>query len=385
MDYGLNEAQLLLRNSVREFLRKECPKNYIKELEEKEEYPEKLFRKMAEKGWLGISIPEKYGGCGGDSIDIAIMAEELGRCWVSLGLVWGTSNCFGGRTIYCHGTEEQKKTLLPKLCSGKIRFAGAFTEPGGGTDLLAMKTNAYKENDNWIINGQKTFITNALEADYLITIARTNKNPAKRAAAFTIFLIDAHSAGIQMNKLHKLGSWGADADEIFFADVKVPSSAVIGEVDRGFYQLTDTLNTERIMVSGLAVGISEAVLEDALEYAKQRQAFGKPLGQFQRIQNYFAEMKIEIDAARLLVFRASWLESQGLPCGMEATMADYFASEVAHKCANKGMRIMAGAGYVMDNPMQRYFRDSVIPLFAPISNEMCLDEVARNLGLPRSY
>lgn len=385
MDFKFTEAQLLLRNSIREFLQKECPKNYIRELEEKEEYPEEIFKRMAEKGWLSVSIPEEYGGAGGDSVDFAIISEELGRCWTSLVLVWGTNTCFGGRTLCCHGNEEQKKSLLPKLCTGEVRFAGAFTEPGGGTDLLAMTTSATKENDVWVVNGQKTYITGALEADYLITIVRTDKNPAKRAAAFTIFLIDAKSSGIEINKLHKLGVWSSDTNEIFFTDVRVPQTSIIGEVNRGFYQLTDTLNNERIMVASSALGNGEAAFEDALEYAKQRYAFGRPIGQFQVIQKYLAELKVEIEAARLLTYRAASLESEGMPCGMESTMADYFASEVALKCAITGMRIMAGAGYMMENPMQRYYRDAMVSVFAPISNEMCLDELARSLGLPRSY
>lgn len=385
MDFKFTEAQLLLRNSIREFLQKECPKNYIRELEEKEEYPEEIFKRMAEKGWLSVSIPEEYGGAGGDSVDIAIISEELGRCWVSLGMAIGTNTCFGGRTLCCHGNEEQKKSLLPKLCTGEVRFAGAFTEPGGGTDLLAMTTSATKENDVWVVNGQKTYITGALEADYLITIVRTDKNPAKRAAAFTIFLIDAKSSGIEINKLHKLGVWSSDTNEIFFTDVRVPQTSIIGEVNRGFYQLTDTLNNERIMVASSALGNGEAAFEDALEYAKQRYAFGRPIGQFQVIQKYLAELKVEIEAARLLTYRAASLESEGMPCGMESTMADYFASEVGLKCAITGMRIMAGAGYMMENPMQRYYRDAMVSVFAPISNEMCLDELARSLGLPRSY
>lgn len=386
MDFKFTEAQLLLRNSVREFLQKECPKSYIRELEDKGEYPEQVFRKMAEKGWLGVNIPEEYGGSGGDTVDFAIMGEEIAKCWVSLALDWGTNTCFGSRTLCCHGSEEQRKSLLPKLCKGEKRFAGAFTEPGGGTDLLAMTTNATKVDDGWIVNGQKTFITAALEADYLITILRTEKNPAKRAGAFTIFLIDAKSKGVEIRKLHKLGVWSSDTNEIFFSDVKVPDKSRIGEVGRGFYLLTDTLNNERIMVATLSIGNGQAAFEDALEYAKQRYAFGRPIGQFQVIQKYLAELKVDIEAARLLVYRAASMEAEGLPCGMEATMADYFASEVALKCATTGMRIMAGAGYMMENAMQRYYRDAIVTVFAPISNEMCLDEVARHsLGLPRAY
>jgi len=385
MDFNFTEAQLLLRNSAREFLQKECPKSYIREMEEKGEVPEEVFKKMAEKGWLGVSIPEKYGGAGGDSVDFAILLEETGRCWTSLGLLWGINTVFGARTLGCHGSEEQKRSLLPKLCKGEVRFSGAFTEPGGGTDLLALTTNATKVKDAWVVNGQKTFITGALEADYLVTLVRTEKNPAKRAGAFTIFLIDAKSSGIEIRKLHKLGVWASDTDEVFFTDVKVPEKSVIGEVNRGFYMLTDTLNNERIMVSAMSIGNGQAAFEDALEYAKQRHAFGKPIGQFQVIQRYLAELKVEIEAARLLIYRAAWMESQGLPCGMESTMADYFASETALKCAITGMRVMAGAGYMMENSMQRYYRDAIVTVFAPISNEMCMDEIARSLGLPRSY
>jgi len=308
MDFSFTEEQLLLKNSVQEFLQKECPKSYIAELErrylreeEAEEYPREIFKKMAQQGWLGTSFPEEYGGSGGDIVDLAILCEELGKCWLSLAGAFMLCVTFGGATINYHGNEEQKRSLLPKLCQGEIRFSGAFTEPGGGTDLLALTTSATKENDTWVINGQKTFITGALEADYLITIVRTNKNPAKRAAAFTIFLVDAKNSGIQTNKLHKLGLRGIDTNEIFYTDVRVPQTAVIGDVDQGFYHLLDTLNNERITVGSMAIGNGEAAFEDALEYSKQRYAFGKPIGQFQTIQNYLAQMKVEIEAARLLV------------------------------------------------------------------------------------
>ena len=386
MDFKFTEQQLLLRNSVHEFLQKECPKNYIRELEDRREYPEEIFRKIADKGWLGVNIPEEYGGSGGDLMDFVIIGEELSKCWISLALDFGTNACFGGRTLYCHGTEEQKSALLPEMCKGEARFAGAFTEPGGGTDLLAMTTNAVKQDGNWIVNGQKTFITAAQEADYLITIVRTEKNPVKRASAFTIFLINAKSKGIEINKLHKLGAWSSDTNEIFDSDVKVPDSARIGEVNQGFYLLTDTLNNERIMVATMSLGNGEAAFEDALEYAKQRQAFGRPIGQFQMIQRYLAELKIEIDAAKLLIYRAASLEAEGLPCYLEATMADYFASEVALKCTTTGMRILAGASVTMENAMQRYFRDGIMTVFGPISNEMCLNQIAQySLKLPRSY
>jgi len=385
MDFSFTEAQLLLKNSVHDFLQKECPKSYVREFEDKGEYPEGLFRKMANMGWLGIPVPEEYGGSGGDTLDLVIVGEEIARFWLSLALLWGFSTCFGAKTICSHGNEEQKRLLLPKLSKGELRFAGAFTEPGGGTDLLALTTNATKQNGNWVVNGQKTFITGAQEADYLITIVRTNKNPAKRTDAFTVFLIDTKSNGVEIRRLHKLGLWGLDTNEIFFDDVTVPESSIIGEVNRGFYHLLDTLNNERIVVSGTILGMSQATFEDALEYAKQRYAFGKPIGQFQQIQHYLAQMKIEIDAAKFLLYRAAWMESNGMPSGMEATMADYFTSEVGHKCAVLGMRIMAGAGFMMDSSMQRYYRDSIIPLFAPISNEMCLNQLAQSLGLPRSY
>ena len=385
MDFSFTEAQLLLKNSVHDFLEKECPKSLVRELEDKREYPEELFRKMANMGWLGIPVPEEYGGSGGNSMDLVIVGEEIGKFWFSLALIWGGSTCFGAKTICSHGSVEQKKFLLPKLCKGELRFSGAFTEPGGGTDLLALTTNATKQDGEWVVNGQKTFITWAQEADYLITFARTNKNPEKKTDAFTVFLIDSKSSGIEIRGLDKLGLWGTDSNEVFFNDVRVPETSVIGEVNRGFHHLLDTLNNERIVASGAILGMSQAAFEDALEYAKQRYAFGKPIGQFQQIQSYLSRMKIDIDAARFLLYRAAWMEVNGMPCGMEATMADYFVSEVGHKCAVLGMRIMGGAGFMMDSSMQRYYRDSIGPVFGPISNEMCLNQLAQSMGLPRSY
>lgn len=386
MDFRFSDQQLLLRKSLREFLQKECPKSYIRELEDRQEYPEKVFREMAKNGWLGIQIPEEYGGVGGDAVDYVIAGEEIARCWVSLVLDWGTSACLASKTLCCYGSEEQKKSLLPKLCTGETRFAGAFTEPGGGTDLLAMTTSATRANDGWIVNGQKTFITGAQEADYLITIVRTEKDPTKKANAFTILLIDAKADGIEIRKLHKAGIWSSDINEIFFTDVKVPDESRIGEVGRGFYLLIDTLNNERLLTSAVAIGNGQAAFEDALEYTKQRYAFGKPIGQFQVIQRYLAELMVEIEAARLLMYRAATMEAEGLPCGKEAIMSDYLTTEVGLKCAITGMRIMAGAGYMMENAMQRYYRDAIPQVFAPITNEMCLDQLARHgLGLPRAY
>lgn len=385
MDFSLTEEQELFRESIRRFLKKECPKEYTRNLDETEEFPLDLWEKMAQLGWLGVAIDEKYDGSGGDILDMAILVEELGRGSAATAFVYFISCCFGGKSIGFYGNEEQKKFYLGKLCKGEARFALALTEPGGGTDILAMTSKAALDGNDYIVNGQKMFITGAHVAHYLITPVRTTLNPAKKSEGITIFIVDAKSPGVEIRRLKKLGLKSAGTTEIFYTDVRVPKENILGEVDKGWYSLVHTLNNERIGVGALCVGMAQAILDDALDYAKERTAFGKPIGQFQAIQHYLAEMAMEIELARLMVYKAAWLQAQGKPCAVESAMAKLYASDVCFRNACKGMQIMAGHGYMMETDMQRYFRDSRLYTFAPISNEMCKNFIGQCLGLPKSY
>ena len=386
MDFDLTIEQRMLKDTLRTFVNKECPKEFAMEIDEKEEFPLHLFPKMAELGMLALPFPEKYGGLEGNVMDEVIIIEELSRGVAAAGLTYFLSVCFGGKSIEYFGNEEQKIEYLPKLCKGEIMFSLALTEPEGGTDILgSLRTVAEWKDGAYFINGQKTFITGAHVADFLVTLVRTNENAPRKAEGLSVFLVDAKSPGIEMNRLKKLGIKAIGSNEIFFSDVKVPAENLLGGLNKGWYQIVSTLNNERVALAGLCVGLAQAAFEEALQYAKKRVAFGKPIGQFQAIQHYLAEMATSIESARLLTYKAAWLQSMGRENAVESAMAKLIASETAFDAATKGMRIFGGYGYIMEYPMQRLLRDSVLFLFTPITNEMIKNFIGEALRLPKSY
>jgi acyl-CoA dehydrogenase len=386
MDFDLTIEQRMLKDTLRTFVNKECPKEFAMEIDEKEEFPLHLFPKMAELGMLALPFPEKYGGLEGNVMDEVIIIEELSRGVAAAGLTYFLSVCFGGKSVEYFGNEEQKIKYLPRLCKGEIMFSLALTEPEGGTDILgSLRTAAEARDGSYFINGQKTFITGAHVADFLVTLVRTDENTSKKAEGLSVFLVDAKSAGIEMNRLKKLGIKAIGSNEIFFSDVKVPAENLLGVLNKGWYQIVSTLNNERVALAGLCVGLAQAAFEEALQYAKKRIAFGKPIGQFQAIQHYLAEMATSIESARLLTYKAAWLQSMGRENAVESAMAKLIASETAFDAATKGMRIFGGYGYIMEYPIQRLLRDSVLFLFTPITNEMIKNFIGESLRLPKSY
>ena len=386
MDFEFTEEQRMLKDSVRRFCEKELSREVIRKSDEEEELPLALWSKMADLGWLGIALPEEFGGTGGTIIEQLIIMEELSRHSPALGICFMTTNSFGARTILNNGSEEQKQAFLPKVSRGKVKFCLALTEPGGGTDILgALKTTAETEESELVINGQKTFISDASIADYMILAARTDKTPAKKSKGISLMVVDIKSDGIEVRKLRKLGIRPSTVSEVFLTDVRVPLENLLGRRDEGWYHLLDTLNNERILVAAYALGIAQSAFEDALRYAKERDAFGRPIGQFQAIQHYLSDMYVQLELARLITYKAAWLQCLGRPCGVESTMAKLVASEAGLEIATNGMRILAGYGYMMEYDMQRYYRDVMQAVVTPITNEMSKNFIGQNLGLGRSY
>lgn len=386
MDFEFNEERRMLIETLRKFVAQECPSHYAREIDEAEAFPHELYRKMAELGFMSLPFPSEYGGLDGNVMDEVLIIEELSKASAAIGLTYFLSTCFGGKSLEFFGTEEQKRYYLPRLFSGEMMFSLALTEPGGGTDILSsLKTTAVKENDSYILNGQKTFITGAHVADYLITAVRTSKEEKRKAEGISVLLISTKSPGLEIRRLKKLGIRATGTCEIFFSDVKVPAENLMGIENKGWYQVTDTLNNERVSLAAVSLGIGQAVFDQALKYAKEREAFSRPIGQFQSIQNYLTEMITELEMARLLTYKAAWLQSQNKRCAMETAMAKLAASEVGFRAALKGMRIMGGYGYMMEYDMQRFFRDAELFLVAPITNEMVKNFIGMELGLPRSY
>jgi len=387
MDFAFTEEQEQFRKTVHDWVERECPKNVALEIEKDEfNYPFELFDKMSRAGFHAIGIDEEYGGGGGDVITQMILARELARSLAGLTWTWGINSFAGAKSVGVYGNEEQKRRFLPDLAEGRLRFSIAVTEPSGGTDLLgAMKTTARKVDGGWSITGQKIWSTAAHVADYFLLLARTDANVTKNSQGTTLFLVPGKAQGVETRQIPKLGMRAVGSCEIFLDDVFVPDDLVLGEPGRAWHMMLGTLNNERIMLAALCCGIIDGVLEDALAYLNQREAFGKRIGQFQSLQHYVADIAMWQKQSELVTFNAAWLQSQGKPCGLEANMAKVITSEAANKSADLGIQFLGGMGYSAETNAQRYWRDSRLFRIGPITNEMARNVIAENLGLPRSF
>jgi len=384
--FDLGKEKDFLRQNIRALVERECPREYARELDEKEEFPRRIWDALAEGGYLAIPIEEKYEGVGGDVLDMTIVTEELARRSGSIGLTFFMSSCFGAKTLDFMGDERQKAKYLPDLAQGKIMFAFSLTEPDGGTDVLgAMKTRAVENDDGFLLNGQKVWTTSADVADYLIVVARTNENVAKRSDGISVFLVDRSSPGVTLRKLDKLGIRATKSFEVFYENVRVPKENLLGQKDRGFGKLVGMLNNERILTAALCLGEAQAAFDDALQYAKERHAFGRPIGQFQAIQHKLSWMRTKVELARLITYKAAWLQSQGRDCAIEANMAKLVAANFACEVTDAGMQVLGGYCYSREYDMQRYWRDCRLHKVGPVSDEMILNFIGERLGLPRSY
>jgi acyl-CoA dehydrogenase len=387
MDFELSEELRLFRRQVRKWVDKETPKDYARELERREhEYPFELWDKFTAAGYHGLSVPEEYGGEGGDVLTQMVLARELCRSLGGLSWVWGLTSFAGSKSIGIYGSDEQKQRFLPAIADGRLRFSIGFTEPDGGTDVLgAMKTRATRVDGGWEISGTKTWCSSAHVADYILLLARTDEAVEKRHQGVTLFLLPAKSDGVQVTELSKLGMRAIGSCQVNLSKVQVPDDLVLGEPGKAWYMLLPTLNNERVMVAAFCVGILDAVLEDALDYAKQRKAFGRSIGEFQILQHYMAEIAMMREQAELMVYKAASLLNDGKPCHLEASMAKVVASDYAVRAADLGIQILGGMGYSADTDMQRYWRDARLWQIGPITNEMARNAIAENLGLPRSF
>jgi acyl-CoA dehydrogenase len=385
MDYTFTKEQEFLRETIRNFISKEAPREYQRELDETEEFPHELWKKLAGMGILGVSIEEEYGGMGGNVIDTVIVIEELVRGMLAFGDAFMQFNCFGPTTISFFGNEKQKQEYLPKMARGEIKVCLGITESHGGTDALALKTEAVEKDDHYVINGSKMFTTGAHLSDYIMLVVRTTTNVKKKSEGISIFIVDMKTKGITVNRLKKVGLHALGTCELFFDEVVVAKENLVGERDKGWYHLVNTLNNERIVIAAVCLGNAQAALDDALQYTKERIVHERSNAQYQVIRHHLVNMFKKIELARLMVYKAAWLQSKGLPCHVEGNMAKFAASEAGLYITSRGMEIMGGCGYSMDYDMQRYWRDAKLYEFGPITNEMVRNFLGERLGLPRSY
>jgi butyryl-CoA dehydrogenase len=379
LDFSLTEEQKLFKKTIREFCEKEI-KPLTPKIDQEEYFPYDVYKKMGQMGLMGMTIPQEYGGAGIDRVSYMIALEEVSRVCGSTGLTVEAHNTLGNGYLYERGTEEQRKKYFPKLCSGEAFSALAITEPNAGSDVASLQTTAVLKGKEWVLNGSKQFITTGDIADVVIVMAKTDKD--KGAKGITSFLVDKGTPGFKVGQLEdKLGLRGSRTAQLFFEDCKIPKENILGELNKGFYGVMDTLDRGRTAVGAMSVGIAQGALDEGLEYAKQREQFGRPIGKFQAIQWMIADMATEIDAARLLVHRAAYLEQSGQPFSKEAAMAKLFASEIAMRATVKAIQVLGGYGYTREYPVERFYRDIKLCQIGEGTSEVQRIVIAKKLGL----
>ncbi len=356
MDFDLPEHHQILRATVREFCEREV-KPHAKKWDEEQRFPHEIVPRLAELGLLGIRIPEEYGGSGMDMLAYAVCVEECARVDGSLALTVASHNGLGTGHVLRFGNEAQKRKYLTKASSGEWLAAWALTEPGSGSDSAGLQTSALRDGDDWLINGTKMFITQGSVCGFCVVLARTNKDvPAQHG--ITAFIVDKGTPGFSASKkLDKYGCRSSDTVELSFENVRVSDAQRLGEVDQGFLDTMRILDGGRVSIAAMALGLGRGALAMGVSYAKDRQAFGKNLVEFQAIQWLLADGKTELDAAELLIHRAATLADRGQRFTAEASMAKLFASEAATRVCNNAMQIHGGYGYTREFDIERHLRD----------------------------
>ena len=377
MDLGLNEEQEMLRKSAREFLSKECPKKLVRELDESDTgFSRDLWKKMAELGWMGLPFPEKFGGNGGTLLDLIVLLDEMGYNIVP-GPFFSTV-VLSGFTLLEAGSDEQKQSYLSKICSGEMIMTFALTELDGTYLPESIETAAKKKGDQYVVNGTKLFVPDANIADFMLVAART-KESSNPEEGISIFIVDAKSPGVRVTLLKTLGR--DKLCEVVFQDVKVPEKSLVGKLDGGWPIIKSILRKATVAKCAEMVGGAQASLDMAVNYAKERVQFNRPIGSFQAIQHYCANMVTDVDGSRFITYKAAWTESEGLSSDMEVSMAKAWTSEAYKRVAVLAHQIFGAIGFTMDHDMHLYFRRAKAGELAYGDADFHREIVAAQLGL----
>ncbi|HLL73246.1 MAG TPA: acyl-CoA dehydrogenase [Pyrinomonadaceae bacterium] len=377
MDFELNDEQRQVKMSVREFAEGEIAP-HIREWDEKQHFPVELLPKLAELGLMGVIFPEKYGGAAMGYVEYATIIEELSRVDGSVGISVAAHNSLCSNHIYMFGTEEQKQRYLVPLARGEKLGAWGLTEAGAGSDASGTRTTAVKRNGGWVVNGSKNFITHAIHGDVCVAVASTDR--AMRSKGITAFIFEKGMKGFMPGKKEdKLGLRASETASVIFEDCQISDEHRLGPEGLGFIQAMQILDGGRISIAALAVGIAQGAYESALKYSKERQQFGKPISEFQAIQFKLSDMATQIDAARLLMYRAAYLKDKGKKVTKESAMAKLYASEISVKVCEEAIQIHGGYGYTKDYPPEKYWRDSKLCTIGEGTSEIQRMVIARQL------
>ena len=377
MDFDLSEEQRMIQQTARDFaLREVAPK--ASELDKGSRWPSEIIARMAELGFMGMAIPEEYGGSGMDTISYALAMEEISAACASCGVIMSVNNSLFCDPVYKFGTEEQKRTVLTEVASGKKLGCFGLTEPMSGSDAQTMITSAERKGSSFVLNGAKNWITNGPHADYILVFAVTDRTGGK--VKHTAFLVPKGTPGFTQNaRDHKLGIHAAHSCTVFFENCEVPETAVVGNIGEGFKVAMATLDGGRIGIASQALGIARAALTQSVQYAKDRKSFGKPIAEHQAIQFMLADMAVELDAARLLTWQAALMKDKKVRHSLESAEAKLYASEAATRIAHKALQIHGGYGYSVEFPVERNYRDARITEIYEGTSEIQRIVIAANL------
>ncbi|WP_336206500.1 acyl-CoA dehydrogenase family protein [Nonomuraea sp. LPB2021202275-12-8] len=393
MDFSLPESALAVRRGIGDI----CAGydlDYWQRCESDKRWPEEVWAELAKGGWLGLAVPEEFGGGGQGLLELAVATETIAASGAAGGsaFTYVLTPGFGALTLARHGTGEQQAALLPRLATGELETCFALTEPDAGSNSLAITTSARRDGDDYVINGQKIWITGVQRATWMLLVTRTipAADAKPRTNGLTVFLVnvpEAVAAGqLSYRPIPKLGANTTPSNMVFADELRVPATSVVGQVDQGAAVLWDILNPERILLAASALGGAEVALRVAVEYAKEREVFGRPIGANQAIAFPLAQVKAKIELARLMIYKAAWSFDRRLPCGTEANIAKLTASQAAWEAADAAFQTHGGMAYSLEYPVARLLTDARIGKVAPVTEELLLNYLATQvLGLPRSF
>ena len=383
MDFDLSPEHAALQATARQFVDRECPPRQAKEWDEANAYPAELFKAMADIGWFGLAFPPEVGGDGGSARELVLIAEQLGRASLDIAMCY-IGTLIPGLTVSKWGTDEQRREITETMFTGASRFAVAISEPDTGSDAAALRCQAVDMGDHFLVNGQKMWCTGAgLPGTVIMTYVRT-ANGDRKHDGISLLLIPADAPGVELRQAPTLARHILGTYEVYFTDVIVPKSALVGEQDKGWQIMLSNLELERVLMSGGYVGVAQATLDEALSYSKERTAFDRPIGTFQSLAHAMADMQVEIDSARLLAYRAAWSHSKGRPSSREGAMAKLKGSETYVAAARLGMQICAGHGFSTESVMSFRWRESIVAPISGGTSQIQRNGIARSMGL-RSY
>jgi acyl-CoA dehydrogenase len=388
VDFELTDVQQTIRAAVRELASK-FDDDYWMRKDEAHEFPTEFYQAFADGGWLGLVVPEEYGGHGLGITEGSLLLEEVSASGGGMNAASSMHmSIFGMHPVIVHGSEEMKRENLPRIATGDLHVCFGVTEPEAGLDTTRITTFARRDGDDYVVNGRKVWISKAMESEKLLLLTRTTKfeDAAKKTDGLTLFFTDLDRSKIDVRPIKKMGRNAVTSNELFIDDLRIPASHRVGEEGRGFHYLLDGLNPERMLVAAEALGLGRAAMRRAVRYANERVVFGRPIGMNQGLQFPLADSLAHLDAAELMLRKATWLYDNGQPCGREANTAKYLCADAGFTAADRALQTHGGMGYSEEYHVARYFREARLLRIAPISQEMVLNFLGSHvLGLPRSY